>query len=188
MPNLEFIRKQAKALARNYRAGEPGAVERVERVLGGRARTRFGLSDAQHVVAREHGHRTWPELKRSFDAPRSRLDAVQAQLDAARASWSDGEDLVLDAGIAYREGEPVEIVVRKRGWRHDVSDGGAAVAKAGRPRGWLAVSERVVEQYWLNVNRRGAVFVQANETRLAPFVLRVADCSVGVYQELLESK
>jgi hypothetical protein len=188
LPNLEFIRKQAKALAHDYRAGEPDAVERAERVLGDRARTRFGLSDAQHVVAREHGYRIWPELKRSLDPPPSRLEAVEAQLEAARTTWSDGEDLVLDTGVAYGEGEPVDVVVRKRGWRHDVSDGGAAVAKAGRPRGWLDVSQRVVEEHWLNVNRRGAVFVQSNETRLAPLVLRVADCSIAVYQELLESE
>ena len=188
MLNLEFIRKQAKSLAHAYRSGDPAAVARVERVLGDRARTRFGLSDAQHVVAQEHGHRTWPELKRSFDPPPSRLHAVQSQLDAASGSWPDGEDLVLDAGIAYREGEPVEIVVRKRGWRHDVSDGCAAVEKAGRPSGWLDVSQRVVEELWLNVNRRGAVYVQSNETRLAPLVLRVADCSVAVYKELLESE
>jgi hypothetical protein len=34
---------------------------------------------------------------------------------------------------------PVEIVVRKRGWRFDVSDGGRGVGLAGRPSGWLAV-------------------------------------------------
>ncbi len=36
-------------------------------MLGERAR-RFLLSDAQHVVAREAGHRTWPELKQAEDA------------------------------------------------------------------------------------------------------------------------
>lgn len=184
MSNLEFIRKRAKALAHAYRAREAEAVERVERVLGDRARERFGLSDAQHVVAREHGHRTWPELKRSFDPPPTRLDAMRAQLHAAQ--WAEGEDVILDTGVAYREGEPVEVFVRKRGRRYDISDRGAAVEKAGLPPGWLEVAERVVAEDWLNVNRRGVVFVQSNEARLAPLVLRIADRSLAVYRELLE--
>jgi hypothetical protein len=46
------------------------------------------------------------------------------------------------------------------------------------------VVERVVEA--LNVNRRGVVFVQSNEARLGSLVFRVAECSVALFQELLE--
>jgi hypothetical protein len=49
--DLEHERKEAKRLVRAFRAGEPEAVHRAEAVLGARARERFGLSDAQHVVA-----------------------------------------------------------------------------------------------------------------------------------------
>ena len=63
--DLERYRKDAKALVRAHRAGETGALARAQAVLG--ARGRFRLSDAQHVVAVEHGYRTWPDLKRAAE-------------------------------------------------------------------------------------------------------------------------
>ncbi|HWE81177.1 MAG TPA: ankyrin repeat domain-containing protein [Gaiellaceae bacterium] len=62
--DLEWLRKDAKALRRGFASGDPASIVRAEHVLGVRARERFGLSDAQHVVAVEHGYRTWPELRR----------------------------------------------------------------------------------------------------------------------------
>jgi hypothetical protein len=71
--DLERYRKDAKALVRAHRAGEEDALERAGAVLAGRAAQRFRLSDAQHVVAVEHGYATWPELKRAAEtAPRER--------------------------------------------------------------------------------------------------------------------
>ena len=168
---MEYHRKQAKALVRAYRAGDRDALARAEAVLGTRARERFLLSDAQHVVAREQGFRTWQELRRAHDA----------------RVWVDGEDVVLSTQLEYMPAEPVEVVVRKRGWRFDLSDGGRAVELAGRSRGWRDIAERIaVDEYWLNMNRRGVIFVQSTEPRLDWLVGRVAECSVAVYQELLD--
>ena len=61
--DLERYRKDAKALLRAFRAADAKALRRADAVLGARAGERFQLSDAQHVVAVEHGSRTWPELK-----------------------------------------------------------------------------------------------------------------------------
>lgn len=108
-------------------------------------------------------------------------------MEGARGQeWVDGEDVVVAAELSYAPDEPVEVVVRKRGWRFDISDGGRAVELAGRPSGWLAVAEQVVDAHALNVNRSGVVFVQSNEERLERLIPRVADCSVAVYRELLE--
>jgi hypothetical protein len=164
---MEYQRKQAKDLVRAFRAGEPAALQRAAAVLGARAQDRFLLSDAQHVVASEQGFRTWSELKR------------------AKVRSAEGNDAVA-TDLVYTAEEPVEVVVRKRGWRFDVSDGGRAVELAGRPSGWLATAEQVVAAYALNVNRRGVVFVQTNEARLERLVARVAECSVALYQELLD--
>ena len=184
---MEYHRKQAKALVRAYRDGEREAVERAERVLGERARQRFLLSDAQHVVARELGHRSWPDLV-AADVSQDRLTALGAALDAARAGWGELGETVLDGRVEYRPGEPVGVRVRKRGRNYTIDDDGAAVAKAGKPTGWLDVARRVAEgEYWLNVNRRGTVFVPGFEGRdLAWLVLRTADASLAVYQEVLE--
>jgi hypothetical protein len=138
-------------------------------VLGARAAHRFLLSDAQHVVAREAGYRTWGELVRA----------------------SDVDEWTVEPGLAYGPGDPVVVRVRRRGRYSTIDDDGAAVAKAGRPRGWLEVARRIVEkEHWLNVNRRGVIFVGAFEHRgaewRATLVQRVADASLAVYQEVLE--
>jgi hypothetical protein len=106
----------------------------------------------------------------------------------ADTRWREGEDVAVRTGLQYAPGEEVEVVVRKRGWRFDLSDGGSAVAAAGSPPGWQEVAGRVVDERALNVNRRGVVFVQSNEARLESLMLRVAECSVAVYEELLESE
>ena len=79
-PDLEYYRKQAKHLQRTYETGDAAAQARVADVLGGRAAERFLLSDAQFVLAQEHGFRTWAEFRTHIqsrsttgDRPVSRL-------------------------------------------------------------------------------------------------------------------
>jgi hypothetical protein len=164
--DLEHHRKGAKRLVRAFRAGEPDAVRRAEAVLCARARERFGLSDAQHVVARELGHRSWPDLKHVFD---------------------EVEERVVDAGRVYREGEPVRVRVRRRHHSHLVTDDGAAVRMAGKPPGWREVAERVVLEDSLNLSRSGAVFVPTVYPGwVDPLVERVGERSLAVYEALLD--
>ncbi|MGH3036803.1 MAG: hypothetical protein ACRDMU_06435 [Gaiellaceae bacterium] len=118
-----------------------------------------------------------------------RVAAVRAALDAARDSWGDSGEAVLDTGRDYVPGEPVEVVARKRGRRWDFGDGGRAVRLAGKPAGWLGVAERVVAEEGMNVNRAGVVFVPAFERScrdLAALALRLGDVSHAVHAELLE--
>lgn len=191
--DLDFYRKAAKSLARAYRAGESDAVERAEDVLGERARRRFILSDAQFVVAAEHGFRSWAEFRRAVEsaglAPPedARLAAMREALAAARKTWAERGEVILDAGVTYGGGEPIRILVRKRERRYDIDDQGAAVRLAGNPAGWLEAAERVVDAHAFNVNRRGLVFVPAVEGKdLARLAWRLAAASVAVYEELLE--
>jgi hypothetical protein len=169
---MEHHRKQAKAFVRAYRARAADAVRRAEAVLGARARDRFLLSDAQHVIAREQGFRTWGELK---------------QAQESGPVWLEGKDVRVSTGLRYGA-DVAEVIVRKRGWRFDISDDGCAVELAGRPAGWPRIAEQVVEAFALNVNRRGVVFVQATEGRRDRLVTRVAECSVALYEELLEQE
>jgi len=62
-PNLEYYRKQAKRLQHMYETGDAAAQGRVAEVMGDRAAERFVLSDAQFVVAQEHGFRNWTEFR-----------------------------------------------------------------------------------------------------------------------------
>lgn len=65
-PSLEYERKQAKALLRRLRAGDPDAVARAgERhdTLRQSAGADITLADAQLVIAREYGFASWPRLE-----------------------------------------------------------------------------------------------------------------------------
>jgi hypothetical protein len=91
-PDLEYYRKQAKHLQRAYATGDPAAQGRVADVLGDRAAGRFLLSDAQFVLAQEHGFRTWAEFRADIqsrsgadDRPVSRLMGLGPSFYASQA-------------------------------------------------------------------------------------------------------
>ncbi len=82
-PDLEYYRKQAKHLQRTYATGDAATQARVADVLGDRAAERFLLSDAQFVLAQEHGFRTWAGFRAHIqsrsttdDRPVSRLAGI----------------------------------------------------------------------------------------------------------------
>src|SRR5579864_4683528 len=96
-PNLEQYKKQAKDLVRDYRAGDPAALRRVHR-----HHPRFStnlqhvpLTDAQLVIAREHGFESWPKFAahiRHLNLTRS-LDTLDDPLAAfLRAACVPRED------------------------------------------------------------------------------------------------
>ncbi len=68
--NLEFVRKQAKALLRAYRRGDQNAQQRIAGVFprqhGVPSRARIGLAEAQLALARELGFASWQKLVRQF--------------------------------------------------------------------------------------------------------------------------
>ena len=85
-PHLDSFRRQARALQRAVRAGDPDAVARLARhhpgVLPDQAGG-FQLSAAQVVVAREYGFASWPRLTRYLQTVaehgwETRLGAVPA--------------------------------------------------------------------------------------------------------------
>ena len=93
-PDLEYYRKQAKHLLRSYEAGDAAARDRAAEVLGDRAAGRFLLSDAQFVLAQEHGFRTWAEFRADIQSQRATGDRPVSRLwgrgAGDYASWADG--------------------------------------------------------------------------------------------------
>jgi hypothetical protein len=69
-PSLEQIRKQAKELLSRYRADESAAVARFHAAMPQSDLSGGTLSDAQFVLAREHGFESWAKLKHSLEAVR----------------------------------------------------------------------------------------------------------------------
>lgn len=112
-PDLEYYRKQAKHLRRAYVTGDATADARVADVLGDRAAERFLLSDAQFVLAQEHGFRTWAEFRAHLesrstteDRPVSRLlgirpDAYASMADALLAELRRNDPGALQRLRAY---------------------------------------------------------------------------------------
>src|SRR4029077_19365497 len=83
-PDLEYYRKQARHLQRSYEAGDaaararaaaplggPAARARAAEVLAARAAGRFLLSDAQFVLAQEHGFRNWADFRAHIQSQRT---------------------------------------------------------------------------------------------------------------------
>src|SRR6516162_7939774 len=67
--NLEQLKKQAKSLLAAARSQEPNALQRFEAVLIGRSLKpdAIALHDAQFVLAREYGFKSWTELKQEVE-------------------------------------------------------------------------------------------------------------------------
>ena len=66
-PSLEQLRKQAKDLLEQYRAGDPAAVAEVQQFERTPDPASFALNDAQRVLARAYGYQSWPKLKAFLD-------------------------------------------------------------------------------------------------------------------------
>src|ERR1039457_2624757 len=73
-PDLEYYRKQARHLQRSYEAGDAAARARAAEVLGDRSAGRFLLSDAQFVLAQEHGFRNWADFRAHIQSQRTTGD------------------------------------------------------------------------------------------------------------------
>ncbi len=176
--NLEHHRKQAKRLLRGYHQDEPDAVARVHKVLG--QPDSMSLADAQQVIAVEHGQRSWADFKRAIEGHRSALAAGRAV--AARA------EQIVDTDLEYRPGDPVRVRVAHREQRITVTDGAAAIARAGRPAGWRSATRRLSNEIDVNISRDGAISLPV--VRVGPgeqkIVERIARASLALYQELLD--
>ena len=80
--SLEQLRKQAKELLKNYRAGDSVAVERfraiIPRLVENDSDDDVALSDAQFVVAREFGFESWAALKQHVEVlPNPKLEPYE---------------------------------------------------------------------------------------------------------------
>jgi ankyrin repeat protein len=84
-PSLEQLRKQAKDLLAQYRAGDSSAVAEVQQFERRPDPATFALNDAQRVLARAYGYESWPKLKAFVDGANvaKLADAVRAG-DAAQ--------------------------------------------------------------------------------------------------------
>ncbi len=62
---LEFLKKEAKSLLKQCRAGDAAALGRIRASLPRLVVEEINLAEIQYVLAREHGYSSWPDLKQS---------------------------------------------------------------------------------------------------------------------------
>jgi ankyrin repeat protein len=105
-PSLEYLRKQARALQRAVRKGEPEALRRAagQRVDVPGDPVTFALHGAQLVVARECGFSSWPRLRRHLEVvAEHRWDAGEPP---AGESGSLADDFCRLACLTYADDGP----------------------------------------------------------------------------------
>jgi hypothetical protein len=100
----------------------------------------------------------------------------------------DRTETTVETGLEYRSGDPVQVRVVRRGPRTSVSDDGAALAHAGRPRAWREAAVKLERELDVNVSRSGVISLPV--VKVGPpeeqVVQRIAAASVALYQDLLE--
>jgi ankyrin repeat protein len=86
-PNLDQLRAQAKTLLSSFRSGDAAAVSRFTSSLpalsgqssGVAAKSPLALHDAQSVLAREYGFKSWPDLVHEVERIRA-LEGITAEV------------------------------------------------------------------------------------------------------------
>jgi ankyrin repeat protein len=159
-PSLEQLRKQAKELARAYRGGDEPAVARVAAHHSHPADP-LKLSDAQLVIAREHGFPSWPRLRAYVErvaahgpelqhAYHEDLEYYEGRAYGLLASAEDGTDGAVVA-FARHEAPLTEsgsriVVAREHGFRSwdDLRRHVAGLRETGEP---FARAYRAVEAH-----------------------------------------
>jgi ankyrin repeat protein len=105
-PNLDQLKNQAKDLLKGHKAGDLEALQRIQanhpRLAGSPAHqiqaSRFTLSGAQLVLAREYGFSSWPKLKAHVESLSPGADDLVDQFKhAIRADDAAGARHLLEA-------------------------------------------------------------------------------------------
>ena len=105
-PNLEHLKKQAKALLDDFQLKKPEALARFGTLS---LKDAPKLADAQHLIAQEYGFENWGKLKTHVEAMISRAEAVPLANKALQDDDVAGFRQLLDRCPELRAGinEPV---------------------------------------------------------------------------------
>jgi ankyrin repeat protein len=138
-PNLEHLKKQAKALLREFEEKKTAAIEKFNSLPG---KIRPKLSDAQHLIARDYGFESWAKLKErveSLSAPP--VDPIALVRKALRDDDASAMQKLLNQfpELKAKINEPIEgfdspaiIRVRSRAMLNVLLDAGADINAKSR--------------------------------------------------------
>ena len=141
-------RDEAKCLLRAVRAGDAEAAGRAREVLGDRAGVRFVLADALHVVALEHGYRSWPAFKDEVGQQAS-VRPVYRVGAFGRHAYAGWADRLL---AAAQDGDPDAVGrLRQRVPRLADADDGAVPARVTRADARLCLAREYGFRTWIEL-------------------------------------
>jgi ankyrin repeat protein len=177
-PNLDQYKKQAKELVKSCNAGDAETLRRIKHAhprlqnLADAPSIKFALSDAQLVIAREHGFESWPKFSKHIaelnaaDFAASVSDPPAAFIDAS--VWHgtlDRSEAILAAHpeVAHSNIHTAAILGDDAAVRRFLAlDPDNATAKGG-PRGWDALTYLCFSKYLRLDPARASGFVRAAE-------------------------
>src|SRR5215469_5233228 len=103
--NLEQLKKQAKSLLHAARNQDPAALKRFQAILGRSVnQDTIALHDAQFVIAREYGFKSWQDLRE--------------QVEERSLSFSAAVDEFVRCATGNAEGRALRLLARHEGIAH----------------------------------------------------------------------
>jgi ankyrin repeat protein len=180
-PNLEQYKKQARELANACDAQDPEARERVRRhhprfSHTGAEQIRVGLTDAQLVIAREHGFPSWPKfaahittlnLERSvaeLDDPVAAFirAACVPRNDSHSSGTLEGAQLILARHPQVHRANihVAAILADESGVRAFITQDRASATAKGGPEGWDPLTHLCFSRYLRLDRERSDAFVR----------------------------
>jgi ankyrin repeat protein len=182
-PNLEQYKKQAKDLTRHCALGNPDALARARKhhprlhnlVESNPAVRQMGLTDAQLVIAREHGFESWPKFAKHIEmilmieSVESLADPVAAFIEVAcvpRHSWHgsgtlDHAELILARypHVARSNIHAASILADEKAVRGFLDRDPRIASAKGGPHGWDALTHLCFSRYLRIDKARSDAFV-----------------------------
>ncbi|HTD55299.1 MAG TPA: hypothetical protein VK670_07940, partial [Silvibacterium sp.] len=183
-PNLEQYRKQAKELARECTLGDAEAWVRVRRQhprFYGAAKAeafaaKVSLTDAQLVIAREHGFESWPKFAKHIEmvlvieSVGSLSDPVAAFIEVACVPRHSGHgsgtldhaEMILSRypEVAKANIHTAAILADEAGVREFLARDAGTAAATGGPYGWDALTHLCFSRYLRSDKARSEAFVR----------------------------
>ncbi|HVH88674.1 MAG TPA: ankyrin repeat domain-containing protein [Terriglobales bacterium] len=181
-PNLEHYKKQAKDLAKDCTTGIPDAIARVKRhhprfhKLSEKEIREAQLTDAQLVIAREHGFESWPRFAKYIDmvnlisSVASLEDPVAAFIEVAcvprhsghRSGTLDHADMILSRypQVAAGNIHTAAILADEAAVRSSLARDPKLATVTGGPHGWDALTHLCFSRYLRVDKSRSEAFVR----------------------------
>jgi ankyrin repeat protein len=159
-PNLEQYKKQAKELLRDWRGGDAAALARVEQYAA--RESAASLTNAQLVIAREHGFQSWQKFAAEIERLRiTRIvaetdDPVAAFLHAATVPKEDHDSGTLEEAEAILARYPhvksanvytTAVLADEDNVRRFLAEDAGNATRAGGALGWDALTYLCFSRY-----------------------------------------